>query len=93
MVKLYIYKSIYNKNDKEINAFLNSDIIKKYKLDTYKGFNEFINKEDIEKLEQFSFDDNKWATKLYISASSRALIHPLVSSVILINCLSSFCSR
>ena len=59
MVKLYIYKIIYNKNNKQINVFLNSEIINKYKLDTYEGFNEFINKEEIEKLEQFTFDDNK----------------------------------
>ena len=58
MVKLYIYKSIiHNKNNKQINAFLNIDIIKKYKLNTYKGFNEFINKEDIEKLEQFRYEN------------------------------------
>ena len=50
MVKLYIYKIIYNKNNKQINVFLNSEIIKKYKLDSYEGFNEFINKEEIEKL-------------------------------------------
>ena len=59
MVKLYIYKIIYNKNNKQINVFLNSEIINKHKLDTYEGFNEFINKEEIEKLEQFTFDDNK----------------------------------
>ena len=43
MVKLYIYKIIYNKNNRQINAFLNNEIINKYKLDNYKGFNEFIN--------------------------------------------------
>ena len=47
MVKLYIYKIIYNKNNKQINVFLNSEIINKHKLDTYEGFNEFINKEEI----------------------------------------------
>ena len=63
MVKLYIYKIIYNKNKRQINVFLNSKIINKYKLDTYKGFNEFINKEEIEKLEQFAYDNNK--SKIY----------------------------
>ena len=62
MVKLYIYKIIYNKNNKQINAFLNSEIINKYKLNTYKGFNEFINIEDIEKLEQFSYGNNNSKT-------------------------------
>ena len=62
MVKLYIYKTIYNKNNKQINSFLNSDIIKKYKLNTYNGFNEFINKEEVEKLDEFSYDDNKSKT-------------------------------
>ena len=42
MVKLYIYKIIYNKNKKQINTFVNSDIINKYKLKTYKGFGDFI---------------------------------------------------
>jgi hypothetical protein len=40
-------------------CLLNSEIINKYKLDTYEGFNKFINKEEIEKLEQFTFDNNK----------------------------------
>ena len=58
MVKLYIYKIIYNKNNKQINAFLNSEIIKKYNLNAYTDFNKFINKEEIEKLELFSYDNN-----------------------------------
>ena len=52
MIKLYIYKIIYNKNNKQIDVFLNSEIINKYKLNTYEGFNNFINQEEIEKLEQ-----------------------------------------
>ena len=32
MVKLYIYKIIYNKNNKQINVFLNSEIINKHKF-------------------------------------------------------------
>ena len=59
MVKLYIYKIIYNKNNKQINVFLNSNIKKKYKLNQYNEFNEFIKSEEIEKLEHFIYDDNK----------------------------------
>ena len=62
MVKLYIYKIIYNKNNRQINVFSNNEIINKYKLDTYNDFNEFINKEEIEKLEQFNYDNNKSKT-------------------------------
>ena len=58
MVKLYIYKIIYNKNNKQINAFLNSEIIKKYNLNAYTDFNKFFNKEETEKLELFSYDNN-----------------------------------
>ena len=58
MIKLYIYKMIYNKNNRQINAFINNKILKKYKLDTYEGFNNFINREEIERLEQFTFDNN-----------------------------------
>ena len=43
MVKLYIYKIIYNQNKKQINVFLNDAIKKiKYKLDKYEGFEDFI---------------------------------------------------
>jgi hypothetical protein len=59
MIKLYIYKIIYNKNNKQINVFTNNKIKKKYKLDTYDGFNELFKAEEIEKLEQFTYDDNK----------------------------------
>ena len=59
MIKLYIYKIIYNKNNKQINVFINNKIKKKYKLETYNGFNEFFKAEEIEKLEQFTYDDNK----------------------------------
>ena len=62
MVKLYIYKIIYNKNNKQIYTFLNNEIIKKYKLESYEGFNEFIRVEDIKKLEQFNYDDNQLKT-------------------------------
>ena len=59
MVKLYIYKTIYNQNKKQMNTFLDSDIIDKYKLYNYQGFEEFIKSKDIEKLENSSFGDNK----------------------------------
>ena len=59
MVKLYIYKTIYNRNKKQMNIFLDDNIIKKYKLKNYKGFEEFIKSEDIEKLENLTFFDNK----------------------------------
>ena len=42
MIKLYIYKIIYNQNKKQIKIFLNSNIKAKYKLDEYKGFIDFI---------------------------------------------------
>ena len=58
MVKLYIYKIIYNKYNKQINIFINKEIINKYKLNEYKGFNEFFKAEEIEKLEHFFSDDN-----------------------------------
>ena len=48
MVKLYIYKIIFNKYNRQINAFLNSIIINRYKLNTYIGFNDFIKPEEIE---------------------------------------------
>ena len=59
MVKLYIYKAIYNKNKKQMNIFLDDTIIKNYKLKNYKGFDEFIKSEDVEKLENLTFFDNK----------------------------------
>ena len=58
MVKLYIYKLIYNKYNKQINVFTNKEIINKYKLNKYIGFKEFIKDEEIKKLEHFSYDDN-----------------------------------
>jgi hypothetical protein len=38
-----------------MDVFLDCDIIKKYKLKTYEGFEEFIKSEDIEKLESLNF--------------------------------------
>ena len=42
MVKLYIYKIIYNLNKKQINVFLNDASKAKYNLDKYEGFKDFI---------------------------------------------------
>jgi len=58
MVRIYIYKIIYNKCNKQINAFNNKEIIDKYKLDLYQGFNEFFKDKDLLKLEKFSYDNN-----------------------------------
>ena len=63
MIKLYIYKIIFNKNNRKINAFLDSSIIKKYYLDKYKGFNKLINPEEIKQLEQFSYGNEKSTNK------------------------------
>ena len=42
MVKLYIYKIIYNQNNKQIDILLKNDTIDKYKLNKYDNFSEFI---------------------------------------------------
>ena len=65
MVRLYIYKIIFNKNNKQINAFLNSDIINKYKLDLYEGFKDFIKPEEIKKLEEFSINKDPKYKEIY----------------------------
>ena len=41
MVKLYIYKIIYNQNNKQIDVFLKNTIKEKYKLDKYGSFKDF----------------------------------------------------
>jgi hypothetical protein len=40
---LYIYKVIYNKNNRRIDVFVNPDNIQKYRLNEYSEFNKFIN--------------------------------------------------
>jgi len=55
MIKLYIYKIIFNKYNRQINIFINRSIIDKYKLENYNDFENFINKTEIENLEQFSY--------------------------------------
>ena len=63
MVKLYIYKIIFNKKNRKINAFLDSSIIKKYKLDKYHGFDKFINQEEIKQLEQINYGNESSTNK------------------------------
>ena len=50
MIKLYIYKIIYNQNDKQIDTFLKHDINKKYKLSKYKDFKKFMKFKDEEQI-------------------------------------------
>ena len=42
MIKLYLYKIIFNLNNKQIDIFLKDEIKEKYKLDIYNNFSEFI---------------------------------------------------
>ena len=42
MIKLYIYKIIFNQNNKQIDIFLKNSIKEKYKLDKYDNFSELI---------------------------------------------------
>ena len=42
MIKYYIYKIIFYQNKNQLNIFSNTNIKEKYKLDKYKGFNDFI---------------------------------------------------
>ena len=60
MIKLYIYKIIYNKNKKQINVFLNDFIITKYKLEKYEGFKDFIKFNNEEILIFDKFDNNNY---------------------------------
>ena len=66
MIKLYIYKIIYNKNNKQISAFLKSTIKDKYKLKSYNNFEKFITPKDER---QIIYDkdksDNENYRKLY----------------------------
>ena len=50
MVKLYIYKIIYNLCNKQMHIFLNDNTKSKYKLNKYDGFENFINFENNEQL-------------------------------------------
>ena len=50
MIKLQIYKIIYNQNKKQINVFLSDTTKSKYKLDKYEGLKDFIKFKNEEKL-------------------------------------------
>ena len=43
IIRLYVYKIIYNKYNRRIDVFVNPDNIQKYKLNEYNEFNKFIN--------------------------------------------------
>ena len=58
MVKLYIYKIIYNQYKKQINVFLNDNNKTKYRLDKYEGFGDFIKSEKEELLNEIKISDN-----------------------------------
>jgi len=50
IIRLYVYKTIYNKNGKEFDVFLNKTKKKLYKFDKYKGFKDFFKLEEEEKI-------------------------------------------
>ena len=50
MVKIYIYKIIYNLNNKQIDVFLNETTKEKYKFDKYNNYHDFI--KDIEQINE-----------------------------------------
>ena len=71
MSKLYIYKIIYNQNNRQIDIFLKNTIKDKYDLNKYDNFDKFINF----KGEQFTneifneIDDNNNCKKIYLKLS------------------------
>ena len=46
IIKLYIYRIIYNQNNKQLDVFLHENKKKEYKLDKYKGFKDFFKFEE-----------------------------------------------
>ena len=46
MIKIYIYKIIFNQNNKQIDVFLRHDIKEKYKFSKFKDFKKFIKFKD-----------------------------------------------
>ena len=50
IIRLYVYKTIFNKNGKEFDVFLNKNKKKQYKFDKYKGFKDFFKFEEEEKI-------------------------------------------
>ena len=66
MIKLYIYKIIYNQNNKQIDVFLKDDIKEKYKLSKYKDFKKFIKLKDDEDINVgIDNSDNESYQKIY----------------------------
>ena len=63
MIKLYIYKIIYNQNNRRIDIFLKHSIKEKYKLSKYKDFKKFIKFKDEDQInsgiETFDNDNYK----------------------------------
>ena len=50
IIKLYIYKIIYNQNEKQLSVFLNKNKKQLYKFDKYKGFKNFFKLEEEESI-------------------------------------------
>ena len=59
MIKLYIYKILYNKNQKQIDVFLNMEYKRKYLLEKYKDFNDFIKFPNEDKI-NYGFDNKNY---------------------------------
>ena len=51
IIKLYLYKTIYNQNKKQLDVFLDKNKKKKYKFDKYKGFKDFFKFEEDENID------------------------------------------
>ena len=66
MVKLYIYKIIYNLCNKQMHVFLNDSTKTTYRLNEYDDFNNFIKFENDEQLSyQNTISDNDNYKKIY----------------------------
>jgi len=70
MVKLYIYKIIFNKNNRQIDIFLKNSIKEKYILDKYDNFKDLIKLEG----EQFT---NEIYNEIYDSEDSKTIYKKL----------------
>ena len=62
MVKFYIYKIIYNKNNKKIGVFFNNAIKNKYKFGQYINFKDSIKSENEA---QLNYEKNKSKNENY----------------------------
>ena len=63
MIKLYIYKILFNQN--KIDVFLNPNSIQKYKLEKYEGFNDFIKFQEEEQINYGQEIDNENYKNIY----------------------------